>query len=123
MNRLPLSTNDFVFPIMVEELGFIGGLAIIGMFLALGFAGVQLASALGDSFARTAVAALALTLCMQGLVNIATTIGTLPLSGMTLPFFSQGGTSLVTSILALGTMFGLGLRGMLDARQQERQGA
>lgn len=107
MNRLPLSTKDFVFPVIVEELGFVGGVAIIGLFAALAWVSLKLSYCLRDPFNRTVVASLGLVLCLQGFVNIGTTTGFLPLSGLTLPFFSEGGTSLIVSILALGTMYAL----------------
>jgi len=105
MNRLPLSSKDFVFPILVEELGYIGGVAIIGLFLALAWVSMRLAYYCREPFNRTAIAALGLTISLQGLVNIGTTIGTLPLSGLTLPFFSEGGTSLIVSLAAIGLMY------------------
>ncbi len=109
MNRLPLATKDFVFPVIVEELGYLGGLAVILGFLALAFASLRLSLCLRDPFARTVVCALGFTIWLQAFVNIGTTIGTLPLSGLTLPFFSEGGTSLVVCITAVGIMAGLAL--------------
>lgn len=105
MNRLPLSTNDFVFPVLVEELGYVGGLGVILLFLVLGWVGVRLSLCCRDAFNRTVIAALVFTLCLQAFVNIGVTIGTLPLSGLTLPFFSAGGTSLIVSVLAIGLMY------------------
>jgi cell division protein FtsW len=107
MNRLPLSTNDFVFPVLVEELGFIGGLSVILLFLALGWVAVRLSFCCRDTFNRTVIAALGFSVCLQAFVNIGVTIGTLPLSGLTLPFFSAGGTSLLVSVLAIGLMYAL----------------
>jgi cell division protein FtsW len=121
MNRLPLSTKDFVYPVMVEELGFAGGVWIILLFVALAWAGLGLSRSCRDPFNQTAIAALGFTVCLQGLVNIGTTIGTLPLSGLTLPFFSEGGTSLVVSLLAVGTMAALALGESRGARALRRQ--
>jgi len=53
------------------------------------------------------IAALGFTICLQAFVNIGTTIGAIPLTGITLPFFSDGGTSLVVSLIALGFMYAL----------------
>lgn len=107
MNRLPLSTKDFVYPVMVEELGYVGGMLIIMMFLYLAWVGKNLAMGCRDPFARTVIAALGFTICLQAFVNIGTTMGTLPLTGITLPFFSDGGTSLVVTMIALGFMYAL----------------
>jgi cell division protein FtsW len=105
MNRLPLSISDFVFPVMVEELGYVGGITIIGLFLFLGFCAIKLAEYCADPFHRTVVAALGLMVCLQALVNAATTTGTLPLSGLTMPFFSYGGTSILVTLLACGLAY------------------
>jgi len=109
MNRLPLSTNDFVFPVMVEELGFIGGVGIILMLLGLAYVGMRLSFCCRDPFNKAVIAALGFTICLQGFVNIGVALGTLPLSGLTLPFLSYGGTSLVITITAIGIMYSLGL--------------
>lgn len=107
MNRLPLSTKDFVYPIIVEELGYIGGVAVILLFLYLAWVAKCLALCCRDPFNRTVIAALGFTICLQAYVNIGTTLGTLPLTGITLPFYSDGGTSLVVSLMAVGFMYGL----------------
>lgn len=109
MNRLPVATEDFVFPIMVEEFGYIGGVAIMLLFLAVAWCGINLANACNDPFNRSVIGALGLGLCMQAFVNIGTTIGTLPVTGITLPFFSEGGTSIVVSTLAVAVMAALAL--------------
>jgi cell division protein FtsW len=106
MNRLPLSTNDFIFPVVVEELGYLGGLTVIVLFLALAWTGMRLAFCLRDPFNRTVVAALGMMICLQAFVNIGVTLGVLPLSGLTLPLFSAGGTSIVVTCTAIGLMLG-----------------
>jgi cell division protein FtsW len=122
MNRLPLSTKDFVYPVMVEELGYVGGVAIILLFLYIAFVGLQLSLAARDPFNQVVIAALGFGLCLQAFINIGTTIGTLPLSGLTLPFFSEGGTSLVVSLAAIGLMYALGRCELIQARAEARQG-
>ncbi|MCC7478533.1 FtsW/RodA/SpoVE family cell cycle protein [bacterium] len=104
MNRLPYSELEFVFPVMVEELGFLGGAAIIILFGALAFVALQLSRRCRDPFANVAIAALGYLIVIQAFVNIATTLGSFPLTGITLPFFSGGGTSLLVSMTALGLM-------------------
>jgi cell division protein FtsW (lipid II flippase) len=121
MNRLPLSTKDFVYPIVVEELGYIGGVAVILLFLGVAWTGSRLAMLCRKPFNQTVIAALSLTICLQGFVNIGTTIGTLPLSGLTLPFFSAGGTSIFVTLLAIGTILALALEEQREARREECQ--
>lgn len=108
MNRLPLSTSDFVFPIVVEEFGFAGGLFVMLAFLYFAWTAMRLAFCCRDPFNKTVISALGFTICLQAFINIGVTIGTLPLSGLTLPFFSAGGTSLFVTLLAVGLMCGLG---------------
>jgi cell division protein FtsW (lipid II flippase) len=115
MNRLPLSTKDFVYPVIVEELGSIGGLTVMALFLYLAWAGLQLGLACRDPFNQTVIPALGLAIALQALVNIGTTLGTLPLSGLPLPFLSNGGTSLLVSIFSIGIMYAL-------ARAELREG-
>jgi cell division protein FtsW len=119
INRLPLSTKDFVYPVMVEELGLIGGIAILATFLYLGFVGIQLGLSCRDPFNQTAIAALGLAVTLQALVNIGTTLGTLPLSGLTLPFLSGGGTSLILSYFCIGLMAALGRSEATLLRREE----
>jgi cell division protein FtsW len=107
INRMPLSTKDFIYPVMVEELGYIGGVGIILLFIYLGWVGTRLALYCRDPFAQTAIAALGYAIALQALVNIGTTTGTLPLSGITLPFLSDGGTSIVVSIGTIAIMAAL----------------
>jgi len=118
MNRLPLCTKDFVFPVIVEEMGYIGGMGVILLFVSLAWVGLRMSLLSRDPFNRTVIAALGLNVCLQGLVNIGTTTGALPLSGLTLPFFSEGGSSLVVSLCALGTMYALGLSELAQARAE-----
>lgn len=109
MNRLPLSTNDFVYPVIVEEFGFAGGLAVMVAFLYFAWTAMRLALCCRNPFNKTVISALGFTICLQAFVNIGVTIGTLPLSGLTLPFFSAGGTSIFVSLVAVGLMSALGL--------------
>jgi cell division protein FtsW (lipid II flippase) len=105
MNRLPLATKDFIYPVMVEELGSVGGVLILGLFLYLALCGMQLGLASRDPFNQTVIPALGFAVALQAFVNIGTTLGTLPLSGLPLPFLSNGGTSLLVSIFSIGLMY------------------
>lgn len=107
MNRLPLQDRDFIFAVWVEEMGMIGGLLVIGLFLYFAFIALRLSSLLPFSFEAVAVVALGFTVSFQALINVATNVGVLPVSGLTLPFFSSGGTSVIVSLLIVGIMLGL----------------
>jgi cell division protein FtsW (lipid II flippase) len=107
MNRLPLSTKDFIYPVIVEELGGLGGVAVMALFLYLAFVGIRLGLASSDPFNQTVIPGLGFAVALQAFVNIGTTLGTLPLSGLPLPFLSNGGTSLLVSIFSIGLMYAL----------------
>jgi cell division protein FtsW len=122
MNRLPLSTSDFVYPIIVEEFGFVGGLAVMLAFLYFAWTAMRLAFCCRNPFNRVVISALGFTICLQALVNISVTIGTLPLSGLTLPFFSAGGTSIFVSLIAVGLMCALGFSEIRERQPSAAQG-
>lgn len=121
MNRLPLATKDFVYPVIVEELGLVGGLGVIVLFLYLAWVGLMLAQFCRDYFNQVVIASLGLAVTLQALVNIGTTLGTLPLSGLPLPFLSNGGTSLLVSIGCIGLMIALARSEIVEGdRELER---
>jgi cell division protein FtsW len=107
MNRLPLQDRDFIFAVWVEEMGMIGGLLVICLFLYFAFIALRLSTLLPFSFEAVGVVALGFTVSFQALINVATNVGVLPVSGLTLPFFSSGGTSMIVSLLIVGIMLGL----------------
>ena len=121
MNRLPLSTKDFISPVIVEELCGLGGIAVMLLFLYLADAGIQLGLASRDPFNQTVIPALGFAVALQAFVNIGTTLGTLPLSGLPLPFLSNGGTSLLVSIFSVGLMYAFA-RAELVAGDKELEG-
>lgn len=109
LNRLPYSDTDFVYPIVIEELGLLGGMAVMGLFLWLAWACSALAQRCRDPFHRTVAAAIGFTICLQAMVNIAVTLNVVPNSGLTLPFFSLGGTSLIVSMVSVSLVMAIGL--------------
>ncbi len=114
MNRLPLQDRDFIFAVWVEETGLLGGLLVVGLFLYLGFLCLRISALMQFSFEGVAAFGLGFYLALQALTNIGTNVGVLPVSGLTLPFFSSGGTSMLVSLLTIGTILGL-IRRMLPS--------
>jgi cell division protein FtsW len=104
MNRLPYSNLEFVFPVLVEEMGFLGGALIISLFGYLAFVAYCLSRLCQDRFNQVTVAVLGYAIVLQAFVNIATTLGSFPLTGITLPLLSGGGTSILVTMAALGLM-------------------
>lgn len=106
-NFIPNADTDFVFAVIGEELGLVGSLTVVTLFAALMFFGVKTAYLAPTGFARTAAFTITVWICGQAFVNIGTVIGLLPITGVTLPLISVGGTSLVSSLLALGILTGI----------------
>ncbi len=102
---LPEPGNDFIFAIIVEELGILGGILIILLFGILIYLGFTLAKASKDSFASYLVFGFTSLLMIQVFINIAVVIGLIPVTGVTLPFVSYGGSSLVISMFMMGMIF------------------
>ena len=107
MNRLPFQDRDFIFAIWVEETGLLGGLLVVGLFLYLALMCLRISVLLPFCFESVAIFALGFNLALQAIINVATNVGALPVSGLTLPFFSSGGTSILVSLLIIGTILGL----------------
>jgi cell division protein FtsW len=103
-NWVPNPETDFVFAIIGEELGLIGALAVIGLFSALLVLGLRVAHHASSAFSRTVAFGITGWLVGQALINIGTVVGLVPITGMTLPLVSAGGSSLVATLVALGIL-------------------
>jgi cell division protein FtsW len=105
--RLPDAHADFVFAVAAEEFGLIASIGLIVLFGALAFRGLSRASRLNEPFEQLAAAGLITLLVAQAAIHIAVNLSLLPAKGMTLPFISFGGSSMVGSALALGCCLSL----------------
>ncbi|OQW57576.1 MAG: hypothetical protein A4S17_12595 [Proteobacteria bacterium HN_bin10] len=105
--RLPDAHADFVFAVAAEEFGLIASLGIIGVFGALAFRGLSRASRLNEPFEQLAAAGLITLLVAQAAIHMAVNLSLVPAKGMTLPFISFGGSSMIGSALALGCCLSL----------------
>ncbi|HHX70617.1 MAG: putative lipid II flippase FtsW [Miniphocaeibacter sp.] len=94
--------NDFIFAIICEELGFIGAMVIILLYIYLIYLGMKLAFSLKDVFAKFLVIGIMLLLGIQSFTNIAVALGLIPPTGLTLPFISYGGSSLIVYMTMIG---------------------
>lgn len=101
---LPEAHTDFIFAVVGEELGYIGVFVVAAMFLVLVLRGLRTALAAQDDFGRNLAFGLSFMLGLQALINIAVVLGLLPTKGLTLPFISYGGSSLVCTLLAVGIL-------------------
>jgi cell division protein FtsW len=104
---LPLPYTDSIFAIIGEELGFIGCTVIVALFLALAFRGFRLARRAPDMYGALLATGITTWLVLQAMINIGATTGTIPYTGVPLPFISFGGSSLVVSLAAVGVLLNI----------------
>jgi cell division protein FtsW len=101
---VPLAHSDFIFAIVAEEFGLIGSAMVLGLFLALALLGIQVALRARDPFGAVLAGGITTWLCIQATINIGGVIGALPVTGLTLPFISYGGSSLFMVMAASGLL-------------------
>jgi len=101
---LPEVFGDSIFAIIAEELGFIMVIVLIALFVFLMYRGLKLAEKTPDTYGRLIVIGIIFWFSFQALVNIASMVGLMPMTGLPLPFISYGGTSLMTSLAAVGIL-------------------
>jgi cell division protein FtsW len=101
---LPNASNDFVFAILGEELGLVGAVAVLGLFGLLAWVGLRIAARTVDPWNRVVVATLTVWLVAQAVINIGYVLGLLPVTGITLPLISAGGSSVIVSMISLGLL-------------------
>lgn len=109
---LPNAHTDFIFAIIGEETGLIGGLTVIALFLVLGITGWIVASRAPDPFGRMVAAGITVWLSFQALVNVGGVLGVIPITGIALPFVSFGSTALIVSMAALGVLVNIAQSGV-----------
>lgn len=106
-NVLPEPIGDSIFAVTSEEFGFVGATTIVLLFIFFGFRGLKIASQAGDSFGRLMATGIVIMIVSQAFVNIGAMVGILPLSGITLPFISHGGTALFMTLAEVGIVLNI----------------
>lgn len=101
---VPLAHSDFIFAIIAEEFGLLGVLAVLGMFLGLVLFGIQAALGARDVFGALIAGGITSWFAVQAFINIGGVTATMPVTGLTLPFISYGGSSLLVSMAAAGLL-------------------
>jgi cell division protein FtsW len=104
---VPNAFNDFIFAVVGQEFGFLGATIVIVLFLVLAYAGVRTALAAPDTFGALLAAGITAWLCLQAFINIGVVVTLLPITGITLPFISAGGSSLIISFAAVGILLSI----------------
>ncbi len=104
---LPEPYNDFIFSIICEELGFIGMALIIGLFIALIVRGIKIAFDAPDVFGSLTVVGIMAHVGIQTVLNIAVVTSSIPNTGISLPFFSYGGTAIMVLLMEMGIVLSI----------------
>lgn len=102
LDYLPVQESDFIFAVFVEEMGFVGGAFIIGLYILFLLRLVHISRKTKDDFGSLIIIGIVFMFAFQIIENIGMTMGVMPVTGITLPFFSYGASSIVTSMIALG---------------------
>lgn len=113
---LPEAHTDMIFAIIGEELGLLGSTLVVGAYALFAYAGLSIAHACRDPFGKRLAAGLTVLVCGQAAVNLAAVVGIAPLTGITLPFVSYGGSSLVAGLASVGILLNIGRSGGAEAR-------
>lgn len=110
LDFLRTSTTDYIFAVLGEELGLAGALILFLLFGALLFRGIRIASIAQDNFGRLLATGIVIMILFQVFINVAVNIRLVPVTGIPLPFISQGGSSLLMVFAAIGLLEGITLR-------------
>ncbi|MDF2442448.1 MAG: cell division protein FtsW [Subtercola sp.] len=104
---LPAADNDFIFAIIGEELGMIGALVVIALFVALAIAFLRIVRSSKDMFSKVVSGSVMVWIISQAFVNIAVVLGVIPVLGVPLPLISSGGSALITTLVAIGVVLSI----------------
>lgn len=107
LEYIPEITTDSIFAVIGEELGFVGSMILIGLFIALIIKGFKIAQSCQDPFGKNLAIGLIAWLGIQTIVNLSSMIALLPLTGVPLPFISYGGSALVANMTAIGILLNI----------------
>jgi cell division protein FtsW len=104
---LPERHSDFIYAVIGEELGLVGTLVVLGLFLMILWRGIRIALSTDEQFSRMLAIGITLLICVQGMINMAVVTGLLPTKGIALPLVSYGGSSLVITMGAMGVLLNI----------------
>jgi rod shape determining protein RodA len=110
LNFLPAHHTDFIFSVIGEELGFLGGVAVLAIYALILLRCLQAASAAKDVFGQLVAAGVASLILIHVLINVGMTMGLMPVTGIPLPFLSCGGSSLMANLIAIGFVLNINMR-------------
>lgn len=117
LHYLPEAHTDFIFAIWGEEMGLVGTLVVVGLYMVFILAGLKIAMCARDLFGTLLAGGIVALVGLQATINMAVTTGLLPTKGLTLPFVSYGGTSMMTFLVCAGVLISVGLQAQEPAKQ------
>ena len=121
LNYLPEAHTDMIFATIGEELGLLGASLVIAAYCVFAYTGLRVALRCRDPFGKRLAAGLTTLVCGQALINLAAVVGLAPLTGITLPFVSYGGSSLIVSLASVGVLLNIaGHGGRAKAQMPDR---
>ena len=101
---LPEPQTDFIFSIIAEEFGVVGAFIVVGLFAIILYRGIKIALSTTDQFAKFLCIGMTFQIIFQAIMNLMVVIGMIPVTGVTLPFLSYGGSSLLISMISMGIL-------------------
>ncbi|MCC7090008.1 MAG: rod shape-determining protein RodA [Dehalococcoidia bacterium] len=110
LEYLKVATKDFIFSLMGEEFGFVGAMVMFALFILLLMRGIRAAQLAGDTAGQLVAVGIVMLILMQAYINIAVNVSLFPVTGIPLPFVSQGGSSLVSLFVSLGILQSIVMR-------------
>jgi rod shape determining protein RodA len=116
MNYLPEHATDFIFSSLAEQRGFFGATVLLLLYALIAWRGIKIVALAPNLFQATVAAAIVFALVFQVFVNVGMTIGIAPITGIPLPFVSYGGSSMLASMLMIGLLEAIHVRGRLAGR-------
>jgi cell division protein FtsW len=117
---LPVATTDSIFAVITEETGIIGGFVVIGLFLALLWRGLYIAEHAHDDLGKWLAGGISLWIFFEAMINIGVLLNLLPFAGNALPLISSGGSSLITTLAAIGILMSISRQSKIASYNAER---
>lgn len=117
--RLPLAFSDYIYAIVIEDLGFVGGMVLLGLYLSLIIRAGLIARKCHRAFPAMLVMGMAVMITLQALFHMGITTGALPVSGQPLPLISKGGSSIIITAIAIGIMLSVSRTAIHNGTRKE----
>jgi cell division protein FtsW len=118
---LPLAATDSIFAVIAEELGILGALGLIMLYMGIAWRGLRIAAKAPDLLGNLLVTGLTFWLITEATINILAMVGLMPFAGNALPFISAGGSNMVVSLMAIGIIMNVSRQSKPEAKQTERR--